>query len=403
VSPALDQAGLRRRLRGGRERDWRVLDRLFALGMFVALELNVGLTHGLHGSRALNMLIYGAATLTLLVRRERPLVPIIAVAITGIAGQAWLAGPPDLALVIILLVAASYAAGAHAPQRPALAGLGIGVGAVIAVSAIKHDSDVIFPVVFFVFIPWLVGRSLRHQGALSRELAEKADRAQHERDEEERRAVAAERGRIARELHDVLAHNLSVMVVQAGAARRIVERDPDTAADAADLIRTTGRDALAELRSLLGTVHREEGEPLGGVPSLAQVNRLVRRAREAGLTVRLKVEGDAVPLPTGVDLTAYRVVQEALTNTLKHAGEARAEVTVRYEPGEVVVEVEDDGIGPDGNGQLPDVGGGHGLVGMRERVSVYGGKLQAGRRRGGGYAVRARLPRVASAPKEPIA
>jgi signal transduction histidine kinase len=397
-------SGLRKRLPDRHERDWRLIDRVLVLALVLATQIELLLTRHVNGPRGLSMLLYGAATLTLLVRRERPLVPIATLAVAGTLGEAALQGPQDITSVGLVLLTASYSVGAHARQRIALIGLALGAGVVVVVSAIEGDKDVIFPVAFFVFIPWLVGRTLRHQSALSRELAEKADRAQHERDEEERRAVAAERGRIARELHDVLAHNLSVMVVQAGAARRIVERDPDTAADAADLIRTTGRDALAELRSLLGTVHRDEGEPLGGVPSLSQVNRLVRRAREAGLTVRLKVEGEAVPLPTGIDLTAYRVVQEALTNTLKHAGEARAEVTVRYEPSEVVVEVEDDGIGPGGNGQLPDVGGGHGLVGMRERVCVYGGKLQAGRRRGGGFAVRARLPRIASAPpKEPIA
>jgi signal transduction histidine kinase len=395
---------VRRRLRQLSERDWRVLDRVFALAMFVGVELNVGLTPHLHGSRTLNLLLYGAATLTLLVRREHPLVPISACAVAGTVGQAWLAGPPQLAMVIILLIAASYAAAAHAEQRRALIGLALGVAVVVAVSAIKHDSDILFPVVFFVFIPWLVGRSLRHQGALSRELAEKADRAEHAREEEERMAVIGERARIARELHDVLAHNLSVMVVQAGAARRIVERDPDTAADAADLIRTTGREALAELRSLLGPMHREDGEPLEGVPSLKAINRLVRRAREAGLTVKLHVEGDPIDLPTGVDLTAYRVVQEALTNTLKHAGEARAEVTVRYEPWEVVVEVEDDGDGPEAAADgLSRLGGGHGLVGMRERVTLYGGLLQAGRRRGGGFAVRARLPRSSALSKEPAA
>ncbi len=387
---------LRKRLPDRRDRDWRVLDRLLALALILGVQIELLLKPHLTGPRGLNMLLYGAASLALFLRRERPLLLMAAVAVVGTAGEAVLQGPPDLTFVILMLLTASYSVGAHARQRVALIGLGLGVAVVIAVSAIRGDSDVIFPVVFFVFVPWLVGRTLRHQSALSRELAEKADRAEHAREEEERRAVA-------RELHDVLAHNLSVMVVQAGAARRIVERDPDTAADAADLIRTTGRDALAELRSLLGPVHRDEGEPLGGVPSLAQVSRLVRRAREAGLTVRLTVEGEAVALPTGIDLTAYRVVQEALTNTLKHAGEARAEVTVRYEPGEVVVEVEDDGVGPGGNGQLADVGGGHGLVGMRERVGVYGGKLQAGRRRGGGFAVRARLPRIASAPKEPIA
>jgi signal transduction histidine kinase len=386
-----------------RDLDWRWIDRAFALVLIVGIQVELLVKPHVEGPRGLSMLLYGVASLTLLLRRERPLLLMAAVAVGGTLGEAVLEGPPDLTFVILMLVTAAYSVGAHARQRVALVGLGLGVAVVIAVSAIRGDSDVIFPVVFFVFVPWLVGRTLRHQSALSRELAEKADRAQLAREEEERRAVTAERGRIARELHDVLAHNLSVMVVQAGAARRIVERDPDTAADAAELIRTTGREALSELRSLLGTVHREEGEPLEGVPSMRSVARLCRRAREAGLTVKLNVEGEAVDLPTGIDLTAYRVIQEALTNTIKHAGDARAEVTVRYEPWEVIVEVEDDGVGPGGDGRLSDTGGGHGLVGMRERVSVYGGLLQAGRRRGGGFAVRARLPRMSALPKEPVA
>jgi signal transduction histidine kinase len=393
---------LRRRL-PRRELDWRVLDRVFAALMLVALEAELALMPHLHGSRPLNMLLYSVPALMLLIRREHPLVALGGLGVAGIVGQAVLAGPPDVTVVIILLLAGCYSVGAHAEQRNALIGLATGVALVVVVTLQRGDSDFIFPLVFFVFLPWLIGRTMRHQGALSRELAEKADRAELARDEEERRAILAERGRIARELHDVLAHNLSVMVVQAGAARRILERDPDTAADAAELIRTTGREALSELRNLLGTVHREEGEPLEGVPSLKGIGPLVRRAREAGLTVKLNVEGEAVELPTGIDLTAYRVVQEALTNTLKHGGEARAEVTVRYEPWEVVVEVEDDGVGANGNGQLSNTGGGHGLVGMRERVSVYGGLLQAGPRPGGGFAVRARLPRMSALPKEPVA
>jgi signal transduction histidine kinase len=376
--------------------DWRLLDRLLVLALVIGSVLELALKPEVTGPRGLNMLLYGVAGLTLSQRRRRPLIPITAIAIAGIVGEAALTGPPDLAFTILMLVVSAYSVGAHSEQRVALAGLVLGVAVVLAVSAIRHDSDFIFPVVFFVFIPWLVGRTLRHQSALARELAEKADRAELAREEEERRAVAAERSRIARELHDVLAHNLSVIVVQASAAGRIVERDPDTANDAADLIRGTGREALAELRHLFGTVRRGEGEPLAGPPGIYQVERLAARAREAGLTVRVKVEGTAVPLPAGVDVTAYRVVQEALTNTLKHAGASHAAVTVRYEPWELVVEVEDDGAGTEPNGDLGSMGGGHGLVGMRERVQVYGGKLQAGRRRGGGYAVRARLPTLST-------
>ena len=245
----------------------------------------------------------------------------------------------------------------------------------------------------FAVLPWLAGRTIRNQTMLARELAERAEQAEHAREEDERRAIAAERNRIARELHDVLAHNLSVMVVQAGAARRIVDRSPQKATEAAELIQRTGREALDELRALFGPVRRGEGEELSGPPSLARVDELARRARSAGLPVELRVLGEPVPLPTGIDLTAYRVVQEALTNAIKHAGAARAAVTVSYEPNEVVLTVEDDGGGAAEAGPgLAAFGGGYGLAGMRERVTLYGGLLQAGRRRGGGFAVRARLP-----------
>ena len=190
----------------------------------------------------------------------------------------------------------------------------------------------------------------------------------------------------------MLAHNLSVMVVQAAAARRIVERNPEQAVQVAALIERTGREALAEIRHLFGAVRRGEGEDLSGPATITRLDELARRARAAGLKVELRILGEAVQLPPGIDLTAYRIVQEALTNALKHAGSARASVTVAYEPGEVVLTIEDDGEGPREEDDLSEAGGGHGLVGMRERAALYGGLVQAGRRRGGGFAVRARLP-----------
>ena len=241
-------------------------------------------------------------------------------------------------------------------------------------------------------MPWLAGRTIRNHTMLARELAEKAERAAHAHAEEDRRAIALERSRIARELHDVLAHNLSVMVVQASGAQRIVDRNPEQAAEVAELIQRTGREALAEIRHLFGAVRHGEGEDLSGPPSIARVDELARRARAAGLGVELRVLGDPVELPAGIDLTAYRIVQEALTNALKHAGSARASVTVSYEPNEVALSIEDDGEGARDGYELGDAGGGHGLVGMRERAALYGGLVQAGRRSGGGFAVRARLP-----------
>jgi signal transduction histidine kinase len=183
-----------------------------------------------------------------------------------------------------------------------------------------------------------------------------------------------------------------VMVVQASAARRVLDKNPVQAVEVAGLIERTGREALAEIRQLFGPVRRGDGEDLSGPPSIARVQELARRARAAGLRVELRVSGEPVTLPPGVDLTAYRIVQEALTNTLKHAGDAQARVTVAYEPNELVLSIEDDGEGPRDGYELSEAGGGHGLVGMRERAALYGGILQAGRRRGGGFAVRARLP-----------
>jgi len=161
---------------------------------------------------------------------------------------------------------------------------------------------------------------------------------------------------------------------------------------AAALIERTGREALAEIRHMFGPIRRGDGEDLSGPPSIARVDELARRARAAGLGVELRLSGDQVALPPGIDQAAYRIVQEALTNALKHAGSARARVTVAYEPNEVVLSIEDDGEGPRDGYELSEAGGGHGLVGMRERAALYGGLLQAERRRGGGFAVRARLP-----------
>jgi signal transduction histidine kinase len=392
-----------RRLRGLSERDWTVLDRLLVLMVAAVAAIDVLTSNALDGPRIVNLVVLEATVATLVWRRSQPLLALACVMGGLVAMQLFLTPPPELFTAVLLLLTVNYSTGAHLDARPALAGLAIGAGTVLVVAAIYDPDDVFFPVVFFCVIPWLVGRTLRNQTRLARELAEKAEHAAYAREEEERRAGAAERSRIARELHDVLAHNLSVMVVQAGAARRIAGRDPQRAAEAAELIQQTGRETLAELRQLFGAVRRGEGEPLAGPPSLARVDRLAQRARDAGLPVELRIEGDPVQLPTGVDLAAYRVVQEALTNALKHAGSARARVHVCYEPHEVVIEIEDDGVGPGRDGALREAGGGHGLVGMRERVHLYGGAFEAGRRRGGGFAIRARLPTAPKPTEEVLA
>jgi signal transduction histidine kinase len=200
--------------------------------------------------------------------------------------------------------------------------------------------------------------------------------------------VAEERGRIARELHDVVAHSVSVMVVQAQAGPRLLG-EPEQARGAFRSIEASGREALVELRRLLGILRTgDEHLAIGPQPGLGSLQSLVEQMREAGLPVELRVEGEPLQLPPGVDLSAYRIVQEALTNTLKHAGQAEAEVVVRYGASELELEVVDNGSG----GAASVNGPGHGLIGMRERVALYGGELVTGTRNSGGYAVRARLP-----------
>jgi signal transduction histidine kinase len=380
---------VRRRLRHLSARDWRVIDRVLVGAIFVIAELEVVFSNTIDGPRPLNALLFGAITLSLLWRRSRPLLALCIVLGGLILGQLVLTAPPELFAAILMLLTVAYSSGRHLEGRRALVALGIAVVAITTVAVIWDPDDVFFPVTFFCIVPWLVGRTLRNHTRLARELAEKAEQAEHARAEDERRAIAAERSRIARELHDVLAHSLSVMVVQSGAARRIVERDPERAAQAAELVRETGREALAELRHLFGPVRRGEGEALSGPPSIRRIDQLAARAQAAGLNVEVAVEGTPVELPPGVDLTAYRVVQEALTNTLKHAGSANATVTITYEPNEVLIAVDDDGA--PGAGAL-DESGGHGLLGMRERVGLYGGVIDAGPRDDGGFSVTARLP-----------
>ena len=204
-------------------------------------------------------------------------------------------------------------------------------------------------------------------------------------------AVASERSRIARELHDIVAHNVSVMVVQAEAAdEMLAHASPDRAREPVQRIQATGRAALTDMRRLLGILRDSDLPPeLGPQPGIANLDVLLVKVREAGLPVDLEVVGEPSPLPPGIDLSAYRIVQEALTNTLKYAGTARACVRVEFVPGALELEVADDGRGTDA---AAPGGSGHGLVGMRERVELFGGVLEAGPRADGGYRVRARLP-----------
>ena len=240
-------------------------------------------------------------------------------------------------------------------------------------------------------LPFAVGRTLETRRALTSELEASAARLEDEHALRARRAASEERNRMARELHDVIAHSVSVMVIQTSGARRIARADLETAGAALRVVESSGRDALVELRRIVGVLHRGNDALAGSAaPGLSQLDALVDRARVAGLPVELHVDGQPQALSPGLDLVAYRVVQEALTNTIKHAGPARAHVNVSVGARGVELEVSDTGHGP--TPRREDRGPGHGLVGMGERVRLYGGELHTGPRAGGGFEVCTRIP-----------
>lgn len=288
--------------------------------------------------------------------------------------------------------AALFLVGSLRDRAQAVAGLAVAEGVLAVVvnnGPVTHLDDFIVASIIFGIV-WTIAFGVGRKSVEADEARERAARAELEREQQAQVAVADERARIARELHDVVGHSVSVMTVQASAVRRLLLPEQERERQALLIVEQTGREALAEMRRMVGVLRRPEEAPaLAPQPSLEHLERLIESAREAGLRVDLRVEGEAVQLPAGVDLTAYRLVQEGLTNALKHAEASRAEVLVNYAEGHIELTVSDDGRGV-GNGD----GGGHGLVGMRERVSVYGGELDAGPRPGGGYELRAKLPLV---------
>ncbi|HEY3562518.1 MAG TPA: histidine kinase [Kribbella sp.] len=238
---------------------------------------------------------------------------------------------------------------------------------------------------------------VRAQRAHRRALEERGWLLERERETAARKAVDAERARIAHDLHDIVSHNVSVMVIQTGAARQVLATDPSEAEAALLAVEAAGRDTMAELRHLLGVLapkaDGDPGEDLSPQPSLTRLSELIDRIAFAGLPVDVRISGDPCALPAGVDVTAYRIIQEALTNALKHGDGVKAEVTVRYAPHALRVEVLNTGpsVLTGGRAPAPD-GDGRGLLGLKQRVAVYGGQLDARRRLGGGFRVRAKLP-----------
>jgi signal transduction histidine kinase len=293
----------------------------------------------------------------------------------------------------IALLVVFYSLGAHAERRRALVAGAIG-GAVLVggdlVDLLTGGAGLedTVPAWFMLAASYGVGLALRGQRVQSTLLTQRADRLERERMQKERQAVAEERARIARELHDIVAHAISVMVVQAQAGQRVLEGEHASAREALGSIETTGRQALVEMRRLLGVLRLEDRElALAPHPRLADLEVLAERVRQAGLPVELRVEGEPALLQPGVDLSGYRIVQEALTNALRHAMPASARVIVRYRPRDVELEITDDGRGGAAARE-----GGLGLVGMRERAALVGGAVESESEDGRGYTVRARLP-----------
>jgi signal transduction histidine kinase len=321
-----------------------------------------------------------AAPLPLALRRRFALPAVAAItALTSLAQR------PPTVIGFAAVIVAVYSVGAYSGWRLRSLALLVlaAVGLEVSVPQAKPPLPSWSLNPLLIVGLWLAGDSLRG-------LRERARTLEREQALMARLAVADERARIARELHDVVAHSVSLMVVQAGVARRLLGREPGRPGEALLAVESGGREALTELRRMLGLLTDEESEPAagGGPPGLDRVEALVERMRGAGLPVELRVDGARRDLPPGLDLAAYRIVQEALTNAIKHAPGARTEVVVRFLERVLELDVVDAGgvAGP----AAP--GAGRGLAGMRERVAAHGGELEAGPLPGGGFAVRARLP-----------
>lgn len=363
----------------------READLVLALALAALVQVEVWTSHGyLSGPKSVYLPAGLLMTVPLAWRRRVPLAVVTIVMGTQVV-QSFLVSPaptPDSPLAAWLV--AVYSVAAHDELRRALVGGAIALGGWLVWLG---PDDFLLPVVL-VGGSWAAGRLVRERQLLAAALEARTAALEREQEETARLAVTEERARIARELHDVVAHSVSTMVLQAGAERVALEDGQHSTRQALRSIEEIGRQALVEMRRLLGVLRKEdEAVPLAPHPSLAHLEPLLAHVRDAGLPIDLRVLGERRPLPPGLDISAYRIVQEALTNVLKHAGPAHARVLLRYGERELEIEVADDGRGPNTSG-----GSGHGLVGMRERAALFGGELETGRGERGGFVVRARLP-----------
>lgn len=370
--------------------DAQRVDVLAAGLLLTAAQLQVWLTAPASGRAA--GALGGTTAIAVALRRRWP-GGAVAIAVAGLLAADLLGAPlGQRALATIpagLMV--TYGIGAFLPIRRALPVLGFALAALaldVALTSRAAD-DLFFNVVVVGLMPWGVGVMRRTQGLAEDTHRELAERLDAEREVRARTATLNERARVARELHDVIAHSVSVMVIQAGGARMVMDADPARAEESLRMVERAGRDALAEMRRLVGALDAAAARrPLAPSPSLAQIPDLISRARAAGLDADLAIEGEPCPVSQALGLCAYRIVQEGLTNAIKHAGPARVTVRVIWTAQALELEVDDTG----GPAVQPAGAHGHGLAGMHERAAMHGGRVQAGPRPGGGFAVHAHLP-----------
>ena len=358
------------------------LDRTLAVLLTVGAQLEIWFSSEVPHHRLAAALVTPALTASVAVRRRYP--AFVGTAVTVVAACQFAFGrDPQIVSEPIAIFCALYALTVWTPARRFAIGFAVIITADLAAAAGPHDS--LHRTVPFTVIEAVVVLLVRR---VVGDRERRARIAERERDVAAREAIVEERARIARELHDVIAHHVSMIVVQAGAERRVLGDANASTREVLATVEQSGRGALTEMRRLLGMLRGDANEPLTPQPGLAEVPTLVGQLREAGLPVELRIDGERRELPAGIELSAYRIVQEALTNALKHAGQAHANVHVRYGADSLELEIADDGAG----GITRADGGGHGLVGMRERVALYGGRLDASRRPEGGFVVRVRLP-----------
>jgi signal transduction histidine kinase len=345
-----------------------------------------------HPGRALSFLY--AATAVLLLSRRYPLAaPLTALAVLAVFSlvDADAATNPNSPLVISMFCLFTIAA--CSSERRAVWGGIAALGCLVVVIARIPDPNIagVIVLTLLMLLAWGAGRLAALRSRLAHELRAQQDRAAAERADESRRAVELERARIARELHDIVAHHLSVMVVQAQGGRRVLDTAPEDARQALRAIEGMGTQAMTEMRQLLGVLRDDAGQaPLAPAAGVRRLDALVNQLQESGQAVALRIEGGPIDLPPGLDLAAYRIVQEALTNVLKHTDQARAEVTVRYTPSQLALRVSNSRPARTRPAKPSDQA--HGLLGMRERVALYGGTVSAGVEATGGFVVDVTLP-----------